>query len=359
MSGSESAATLPAVWAEVLGQPRAVALLEAAAASPVHAYLLVGPAGSGKVGAARAFAARLLCPNGGCGVCRDCRLALGGIHPDVHEHQREGAAITVEAAREVVREAMLSPIEGNRKLLVLDEVHLLRPEAAATLLKTVEEPPASTIFVALADDVPPELVTIASRCQRVDLGPIADDVVRGVLVAEGVDAAVADAVAKVANGDLNRARVLAGDEAVMARRDAFAAAPRRLDGSGSVAMAVVDELEALLDGSVEALKARQVEEAKAFETRTAWTKDRSLGAERKRMEDRHKREVRRYRTDELRAGLGVLAGAYRDALVSRTAREPAEAVDAVTEIHGVIESLERNPNETLLLQALLLRLPTL
>ena len=75
-----------------------MARLRAAADQPGHAYLFVGPAGAGKRAAARAFAAALLCPYGGCGECRDCRLALTGEHPDVREVERVGAAISKEQA---------------------------------------------------------------------------------------------------------------------------------------------------------------------------------------------------------------------------------------------------------------------
>ena len=77
------AAIVDPLFAAAVGQPRDVDLLRAAAQAPVHAYLFHGPQGSGKRAAARAFAAALLCPNGGCGGCRSCRLALDGEHPDV------------------------------------------------------------------------------------------------------------------------------------------------------------------------------------------------------------------------------------------------------------------------------------
>ena len=83
------------------------------------------------------------------------------------------------------------------------------------------------------------------------------------------------------------------------------------------------------------------------------------GSSQKRLEDRHKRELRRHRTDELKVGLATVAATYRDALVSGRVHNPSSAVDGVREIHEAIEALERNPNEHLLLQALLLRLPGL
>jgi DNA polymerase-3 subunit delta' len=82
------------------------------------------------------------------------------------------------------------------------------------------------------------------------------------------------------------------------------------------------------------------------------------GSGRKALEERHRREVRRYRTDELRSGLAVMAGVYRDALVQGRASRPDTAVHAVERIHVALEALDRNPNEALLLQHLLLDLPS-
>jgi DNA polymerase-3 subunit delta' len=343
------------LWAGVVGQDQAVARLEGAAEQPVHAYLFVGPPGSTKREAARAFAAALLCPERGCGVCRDCRLALHGGHPDVREVERTGAAISAEQAGEIIRLANLTPVEGRRKVLVLHEFHLLRAEAAARLLKTIEEPPASTVFLVLTDDVPPELVTIASRCVRIDFRAVPHNLVVQALVAEGAEHDAAEVAATAAGGNLERARILAGDAEVAARREAFHRLPHRLDGSGTVVMAAVDELLGLIDAAAEPLKVRQAEELRVLEARVEQMGER--GAGRRDLTDRHKRELRRHRTDELKAGLVALAAGYRDQLAQGTARDPAEAVAAVGAVHGAIEALERNPNEHLLLQALFLRLP--
>jgi DNA polymerase III subunit delta' len=344
------------IWGEVVGQPGAVAHLESAAERPVHAYLFVGPPGSTKREAALAFAALLLCePGGGCGECRACRLALAGEHPDVRWFEREGASILIDAAREIGRQAGMKPVEGNRQVLVLDEFHLLSPEAAATLLKTVEEPPPGTFFVILADDVPPDLVTIASRSQRVDFRPIARSEIERRLHQEGVPADAAAEAALAANGDLDRARVLAGDAEVGARLEAFRRLPHRLDGTGATVAHAVDELLGLIDAAAEPLKARQALEEQAMAEREAVMGKRGSG--RAAMDTRHKRELRRHRADELRAGLLALAGVYRDRLATGKARDPQAELRAIGRIQAAVEAIERNPNEPLLLQALLLALP--
>jgi DNA polymerase-3 subunit delta' len=344
-----------ALFGDVIGQARAVARLQEAVAAPVHAYLLAGPSGSGKREAARAFAAALLCRNGGDATCRDCRLALAGQHPDVREVERSGAAITIDEARDITAVASRTPVEGGRKVLILHEFHLVREDAAAALLKTVEEPPLSTVFVILADDVPPELVTIASRCVRVDFRPVPHDLVVAALTADGVAGDVAELVADAAGGNLDRARLLATDTGLAARREAFRRLPATLDGNGAAVAGATDELLGMIDAAAQALKERHAVEMAELDRRAAQFGERR--GDRKDLEDRHRRELRRHRTDELKSGLVALASTYRDRLAEGTLHDPAAGVDAVRAVHEAIEALERNPNERLLLEALLLRLP--
>jgi DNA polymerase-3 subunit delta' len=345
------------VFDGIPGQAAAVASLRAAAVAPVHAYLLVGPPGAGARALASAFSAALLCPSGGDGTCRDCRLALAGAHPDAVTFEPTGASLLLADAEEITRLALRSPVEGSRKVLVLTEFHRVQ-QVGPALLKTIEEPPASTVFVLLADFVPPELVTIASRCVRIDVPPLPEALVASVLEGEGVEPARAAAVAVAAAGSLDRARLLVTDSGLAARREAWARVPERLDGSGAAVAVVVGELLDVVEAAAAPLAAAQAEEIAALDARVAETGERGSG--RKALTDRHRRELRRHRTEELRSGLGALAARYRDALVAdpgaRGARDLALAVDAIT---AAAEALTRNPNESLLLQSLLLRLPTL
>ena len=146
-----------ALYDSVPGQERAVEQLRRSATRPVHAYLFAGPPGTGKLEAALGFAASLLCPHGGDATCRDCRRALAGTHPDLLVVEREGAYIRRKEADEIIRIAARTPVEGRRKVLVLVDFHLVQ-EVAPMLLKTIEEPPPSTVFVILADHIPAELV---------------------------------------------------------------------------------------------------------------------------------------------------------------------------------------------------------
>lgn len=344
------------VWSSVVGQHDAVERLERAAADPVHAYLFVGPAGSTKKEAARAFAALLI---GGVddATRRDAELVLRGEHPDVKEVSRVGPSISFDQAREIVRTASLAPSEGDRKVMILDEFHLLRPEGAALLLKTIEEPPASTTFLILADFVPQDLITISSRCARIDFRSVDEQHIADQLVSEGVDPDSAAEAAAAAGGNVDRARVLGADPELAARRRAFAEVPRQLDGTGATALKLVDDLMARIEAAAAPLTDRHASEVEVLDARIKQYGERGSG--KKALEDRHKRELRRHRTDELLAGLTVIAGAYRDALLAGEMSRPDAAADAVRHIHAAMEVLERNPNETLLLQSLLWSLPVL
>jgi len=343
------------VWDDVVGQPDAIARLRAAADNgAVHAYLFVGPAGSTKLEAARAFASRLLTGSENADQ-RDARLILRGEHPDVREVRRTGPAISKDQADEIVRESSLTPSEGASKVMILEEFHLLAAAGAARLLKTIEEPPDSTTFLVLADFVPADLITIASRCARIDFRAIGHDVIAARLLTEGINPAVAMTAARAANGDLDRARVLATDPALSERRAAFAGTPHLLDGTGAVALRRAAELLASIDAAAEPLAVRHAVEVAELDERIKAYGERGSG--KKQLDERHKRELRRHRTDELRAGLATMAGTYRDTAVNGGTTDVDACADAVHRIHRAIESLERNPNEKLLLESLLWSLP--
>lgn len=340
------------LWGDVVGQPAALAELRSSVAAPVHAYLLVGPRGSGKRALARAFAAALL-SNGyeGEQARRHAELALAETHPDLLVVERKGASITVEQADEIIAAAWRASVEGGPKVLVLDEFHLVTT-AGPKLLKSIEEPPAGTVFIVLADDVTPDLVTIASRCLRIDVGPVPADAIVERLVAEGVAVDRAGEAAAVASGDLARARLLATDDRLALRRKAWHDVPDRLDGTGGAAVEVADELLAMITDAMAPLSEAQVVESAELEERVKARGERGSG--RKQLEDKHKREARRYRSDEVRAGLTELSRRYRDELTASS--QPTVDIDALDAIATLAREMVRNPNERLQLVALFLRL---
>ncbi len=365
-AGTPAVRPAPELFGGVPGQEAAVAALRAAARRPVHAYLLCGPPGTGRRAAARAFAAALLCSGGGCGHCDDCRRALSGIHPDLVVVERTGASLGVDEARLLIGLAQRTPFSATRQVLVVADVHLAARSAPA-LLKTIEEPPPTTVFVLLAEHVPPELATVASRCVRVDFPPLATGEVVRWLADRGLDPARAALVADGAGGSLDRAMLLSADEGYADRVEQWRSVPSRLDGHGATVGALARELLASADAALDPLRARHAEELAELEAAAEAAGERGVPGRRDLL-DRQHREERRWRTEEIRTGLAVLARAYRDRLADGVAgsgpaaqdrgpgdelKEYEAAVDLVT---ATAASLHHNPNETLLLEALLVRL---
>ena len=347
---------MASVWDSVVGQSRAVEQLQHAAISPVHAYLLVGTEGCGKDEASRAFAAMLLSgsddPNE-----RINEMAMRGAHPDVHEVRREGASILKEQADEVIRIASITPSECNRKVIIMHEVHLMHATSAARLLKTVEEPPSGVFFIMLADQVDDSLATIASRCLTVHFGLLENADIEQALVNSGIAPHLANAAAQSSAGSMSRAKLLASDPQLAQRRDFFANIPRRIDGTGATVAAIVEQILAFIDDAVEPLSNQHAQEVVDTEKTLA-----KMGVKRggkKMLEDRHKREIRRYRTDELRSGLTAIASIYRDELARNpNIHRPEAYVTAITRLHEGMRRLSLNVNEAILLRDLIWSLPS-
>ena len=164
----------PQQFADVVGQDHVTQTLQNAikANRIAHAYLFVGPRGTGKTSMARLFAKALNCATGPtvtpCGTCDSCREITSGTSMDVLEI--DGASNNgVEQVRELRDNVKFAPTHGKYKIYIIDEVHMLSPGAFNALLKTLEEPPAHVKFFFATTEVHKVLPTIVSRCQRFDL----------------------------------------------------------------------------------------------------------------------------------------------------------------------------------------------
>jgi DNA polymerase-3 subunit delta' len=359
MSEGRAAAAL---FHEVIGQERAVEALQAAAAQPVHAYLFLGAAGNGGLAAAHAFAAALLCPDGGCGRCQTCAGALAGRHPDLHVLHRSGASLSVEDMRRMVTVAQRRPLQASRQVVVATDIHLAGRVAPA-LLKTLEEPPGATVFLLLADDLTPDLATVASRCVQIAFPPVARAALVQWLLDRGTPADLAAVVADSSGGNPDRARIMLDDPDVAERAALWSSVPDRLQGSGEVAAQLARRLLDSAERAVEPLRAEHAREIEALTEEAKEMGERGL-AGRKEILDHHQREERRWRTDALRAGFGVLARAYRDRAVTQVGASGGDghtkaAAQAVALITEAARTLPRNPSEPLLLQGLLVKLGSL
>ena len=203
-------------FSQISEQEKAKEMLRRAVAGGklAHAYLFRGAAGVGKQSSAHALAAALNClePSDDlevCGRCPSCRKFAGGSHPDLLVIAPEGQAIKIQQVRELKKSLAFPPLEARFRVVLLLEIHQMRREAANSLLKTLEEPPAETIFILTGDEAGNILPTILSRCQVIPFFPLSVEGLAALLIREGeLEEGAAATLAAVAEGSLGRARLL-------------------------------------------------------------------------------------------------------------------------------------------------------
>jgi len=311
--------------------PHAAAVLGAAAAGrPSHAYLLHGPAGSGKRTAARAVAAELLARGAADPESARTR-ALHGVHPDLtwitpsgaHEMLRRDVDETVVAA------AARTPFEAGFRVFVLERADTMNDEAANALLKTLEEPPAYVVALLLTDRPTQVMPTIASRCQPVRFDPPAPAELAERLRSLGAAPAQADAAARLSLGDGERALALAtGDgELLRGHAEAFARAPLRGRAGAERPWLGLLALAAERGAAARAEHERQLaEELQFLPRREHKRRETELGEQARRAE-------RRAQTAALDHGLQLAGLWYRDlACVAAGAPELAHHSDRANEL---------------------------
>jgi DNA polymerase III subunit delta' len=311
----EAATPQPVVLSRVPGQDQAIAFLCQAARRPHHAYLLAGPEGCGKQLAARAFAAALLCDRGGCGECRDCRLALADRHPNVFVVEPEGRDIHVDTIRsEIWHPAYRTAPEPGRKVFVIRESDRLNPAAADTLLKVLEEPPADAVIILLSarpDELPE---TVLSRCHVVTFQPLAEDFVAGTLMEEGTEASIAALAARLSGGNLGRARRLAAPGGLSFRDVGRQALGLAAGGPGG-ALDAADLVLGAAEGYRKGLREELESDLAPFVDERGRPEEAYRGAIR-RLEERHKRRVKRSERDFVDWVLLSVSALLRDRVVA-------------------------------------------
>jgi DNA polymerase-3 subunit delta' len=305
---------MSSIWDMVVGHDEAVAMLKDAVAGGrvTHAWLFTGPPGIGKLHTARVFAAALNCPAGGDGTCDTCRRILRGVHPDVHLIVPEGDNLLVEDVRAVREEASRTHHEARTAVFILDEADRMTEAAANALLKVLEEPPPEVVFVLVVRSAEALVGTVPSRARTLpfvslslaELTAALDDDLQ--LIPDQTTWAAA-----ASHGRLARARSLLTDEAARTRRSTVLDLTERLaSGQPSDALAAAATVVAIADEVAAAARSRQ--EREVAELEEAFGTGRGTGALRKRLETRHRRELRRVRFDAIRDSLADLLGAYRD-----------------------------------------------
>lgn len=315
------------VWRDVVGQEHAVATLDRAVRDPAsmtHAWLFTGPPGSGRSVAARAFAAALLCPQGGCGQCRECRTALEATHADVDVIATEGLSIKVEQARDLVALAAHRPSVGRYRVIVVEDADRLTERAADALLKALEEPAPRTVWMLCAPSVEDVIITIRSRSRHVRLRTPSVEAVADLLTRrDGVDLPMALYAARAAQSHVGLARRLARDEHARIRRHDIVSLATKIVSVGEAVGAAADimtiakEESAAASGERDAAERTRLLEVLGADpsARTQPPHVRSqLGA----LEREQKARATRFTRDVVDRALVDLLSVYRDALVLRT-----------------------------------------
>ena len=201
---------------DLLGQEKAKNLIQRciAAGRLPHAYIFKGPAGVGKKLFAMGLAAALNCQGGepgrACGRCRSCHKFRSGNHPDFLVVRPDKGAIKIDQIREMCRALSYPPYESALRIVLLADVHTMRPEAANSLLKTLEEPPAGNLLILTAESSRDILPTISSRCQSLPFFALSTEQTITILQRRetDLDQRTASLLARLAEGSPGRALLL-------------------------------------------------------------------------------------------------------------------------------------------------------
>lgn len=346
-------------FADIVGHGPVLELLLTELSSPSQAYLFVGPSNIGKATAARRFSAALI----GGDDADVVRRAKQGLHPDLVLVAPEGrTSITVDQARAIVASAVRSPLEADRKVFLLEEASMLNDQAANALLKTIEEPIASTTFVLVAESEHDLPSTVASRCRTIVFGRVSEDDIAAGLVEQGVEAERARQAARISGGRPGLAIALATEPSVSAFRDAWLSVPDEITDHPGDAYRLVHTVLEATEPLLAAVKRRQEHEVET---------NYPGGHVPKAFQERQQRELARASDALYATGLELLATFYRDTAaaqfgapvqntdiaVSSLTRITAEtAVSNAERVLDTVESLRANQRPQLALAALFIDL---
>ena len=319
------AVVVPPVFGDLAGQERVVEqLLGALHGGMTHAWLFTGPPGSGRSVAARAFAAALLCPNGGCGECPSCRQVRSGTHADLLLVRPEGLSYGVKQTRDLVLRAAGAPSGGRWHVVLFEDADRCTEQAANALLKAIEEPAPRTVWLLCAPSAEDLVTTIRSRCRVMTLRVPPSSAVASVLVSrDGIDPTIALAAARAAQGHVGRARRLATDSAAAARRLSVLKVPVSATSLGPALAAAASLVKIAEDEAKVATE--QLDEPEREALRQAFGEGstgkgvakamRGMAGAMKDLEDRQKSRATRVKRDTLDSALLDLVAFYRDVLM--------------------------------------------
>jgi DNA polymerase-3 subunit delta' len=339
----------------IVGHGRLVALLSRAVARNTlpPSLLFSGPAGVGKRRTAVSIAQTLNCPTpvpgrrvgaielerDACGTCTSCRRIGRGVHPDVLLLEPDGmGSIKIEAIRDVVDRAGYRPFEARRRAVIIDEADAMQAPAQSALLKTLEEPPSSTVFLLVSSRADALLPTVLSRCPRLRFGALTSADVAAVLVRDH-GYTESDALVAASDADGSVGRALAAQTADVA--DVRVAAARVLERAARTSdpsrrLEAVKELTGTRSGSSPTAERDHL--AVGLRTLSSMLRDLGLLAE--------GADARMLVNTDVRPQLEAVSAAYG----------AARSSDAYTAVDTALAALERNANPKVVADWLVLKL---
>lgn len=342
------------VFDVLVGQERAIQILKGAIAAAssaeasqemTHAWVFTGPPGSGRSLAAVAFAQALICPNNGCGTCRDCHSVASHGHPDVEIMHTEGLSIKVEDVRELLNRAAWAPSMANRRIVVIEDADRLTESAANALLKAIEEPGARTVWLLCAPTLHDVLPTIRSRCRHLQLRTPSLDVVVNVLITRNnISPSLADFIARVSLGHIGRANHLAANEIFRSNRNRIIQIPLQLESLAAAfhaAQTLVDLATTEANSSSDQRDEGEIEKLEVAYGKGAIGRGMATGGVRaiKELEKEQKSRSTRMLRDSIDRALLDMATFFRDVMMFQEG-ETNSIIN--TDIRELIESYANN-----------------
>ena len=348
--------------------------------SMTNTWLFTGPPGSGRSNAAIAFAAALVCKEGGCSKCYDCMSTIIGTHADVELIKTAGLSIKIDEVRELISRASWAPSVANYRVVVMEDADRLTESAANALLKVIEEPGLRTIWLLCAPTLTDVLPTIRSRCRHLSLRtPSTKAIAKLLIERDGVESSTADFVARASGGHIGRARRLATDSTARENRSNIMKLPfmiKDVSSAFKAAQFLVDAAKA--DALVDAEKKDEDEISKLKEAWGATGSKLVAGGAKvvKELEKEQKSRSTRMVRDYLDRALLDLSTLYRDVLLVQSnsidslinqdlisqinqlaqATKPEQTIRKIEAILKTRRNLAQNAAPLLLIEALMCEL---
>ncbi len=378
------------VFGSLIDQTEVISILKDAVAasrmvdnktqSMTNTWLFTGPPGSGRSNAAIAFAAALVCKDGGCSKCNDCMSTIIGNHADVELIKTAGLSIKIDEVRELISRASWAPSVANYRVVVMEDADRLTESAANALLKVIEEPGLRTIWLLCAPTLTDVLPTIRSRCRHLSLRtPSTKAIAKLLIERDGVESSTADFVARASGGHIGRARRLATDSTARENRSNIMKLPfmiKDVSSAFKAAQFLVDAAKA--DALVDAEKKDEDEISKLKEAWGATGSKLVAGGAKvvKELEKEQKSRSTRMVRDYLDRALLDLSTLYRDVLLVQSnsvdslinqdltsqinqlaqATKPEQTIRKIEAILKTRRNLAQNAAPLLLIEALMCEL---